>query len=65
MDKLNNNEKQIINKRIFHNSSTPLLFENTNSIKNQLIINNANAINKKAKFNTKLSPLILLLRILF
>lgn len=58
MDKLNNNEKQIINKRIFHNSSTPLLFENTNSIKNQLIISNANAINKKAKFKPKLSPLI-------
>ena len=53
------NEKQILNKRIFHNNSSPLLFENTNnSNNNKFIINNINNINKKLKFKKKLSSLI-------
>ena len=52
-------EKKEINKRIFHNNSTPLLFENTNyNFKNKNIINKANIINKKVDFKKKLSPLI-------
>ena len=38
------NEKQIINKRISHNNSTPLLFENESFFnKNKFINNNFNS----------------------
>ena len=46
------NEKQIINKRISHNNSTPLLFEN------ESFFNKNNLKNKKFQFRKKLSPLI-------
>ena len=53
------NEKQIINKRISHNNSTPLLFENESFFnKNKFINNNSNLKNKKFQFRKKLSPLI-------
>ena len=53
------NEKQIINKRISHNNSTPLLFENESLFnKNKFINNNSNLKNKKFQFRKKLSPLI-------
>ena len=43
-------EKEIINKRIFHNNSTPLLFENTNNNNKNNIFNNKPIINKKINF---------------
>jgi len=51
-------EKEIINKRIFHNNSTPLLFENSNNNNKNNIFNSKPIINKKINFKKKLSPLI-------
>ena len=54
------NEKHILNKRILHNNSTPLLFENTNyNAKNNFILSQTNNINKQINFKKKLFPLII------
>ena len=54
------NEKYIKNKRILHNNSTPLLFENTNfNTKNNFILSQTNNINKQINFKKKLFPLII------
>ena len=51
-------EQIIINKRLIHNISSPLLIEKSYNIKNQFNINKSNNINKKSFFKKKLSPLI-------
>lgn len=50
------NEKRLINKRLFHNISSPLLFEQSNNKLNRKFI--ANNINKNFIFKKKLSPLV-------
>ena len=51
------NEKSLINKRLFHNISSPLLFEKSNNKLNRKFIANNN-INKNFIFKKKLSPLV-------
>jgi len=49
-------EKRLINKRLFHNISSPLLFEKSNNkLNRKFIVNN---INKNFIFKKKLSPLV-------
>ena len=50
------NEKRLINKRLFHNISSPLLFEKSNNKLNRKFI--ANNINKNFIFKKKLAPLV-------